>query len=91
MNTMCKKDLDKKSDVLIKAFKAVYFMAKEGIASSKYGAFLDFMESVGVDIGAINIGENATYSSRTTAEEMQVSLKKSHLYHVAPPLSRRTA
>lgn len=65
--------LHKKQDALERAMSVVYWLAKENIASLKYGSMLEFLEFQGVKLDSMNVGNNATYSSRTSVDEFQVS------------------
>ena len=69
---MHRKLFNKKTDSLIRALQTTYWLAKENVASSKYGSLLDFLDFQGVDVASMAVGGNASYQSRTTVEEFQV-------------------
>jgi hypothetical protein len=60
--------LTKNSEVIVSGMKAVYWLCKEGLPLSKFPSLMDFMQCAGVHHDA-NIGKNATYTSRETAQE----------------------
>ena len=69
------KQLSDKEQAIISAMKCVYFMIKQGYASSGYGDFVDFMGYMNCpDIDQLNCGDNATYTSVDIAYEFQDSI-----------------
>ena len=60
------------SHAIITAMKAVYWLAKEDIATVKYNSMLTFLEEVGVTcVKDLYVAGNATYRSHQSAESMQ--------------------
>ena len=60
---------------IIAAFRAVYWLAKENIATMKYASLLKLLHAEECpSLEALKAGENATYESRHAAEEMQDSI-----------------
>ena len=50
------------SHAIITAMKAVYWLAKEDIATVKYNSVLTFLDEVGVNcVKNLQVGGNATY------------------------------
>ena len=69
------KQLSDKEQAIVSAMKCVYFMIKQGYASSGYGDFVDFMGYKNCpDIDQLNCGDNATYTSVDIAYEFQDSI-----------------
>ena len=69
------KQLSDKEQAVVSAMKCVYFMIKQGYASSGYGDFVDFMGCMNCpDIDQLNCGDNATYTSVDIAYEFQDSI-----------------
>jgi len=61
-----------KSDAVITAMRSVYWLAKESIATAKYPSLMEFLRLQGCEsLSNLDIGKNATYSSRATADEFQ--------------------
>jgi len=52
--------------------RAVYWLAKEDIATVKYDSLLNFLDEVGLEsVKNLRVGGNATYRSHQSAEGMQ--------------------
>ena len=52
--------------------RAVYWLAKEDIATVKYDSLLNFLDEVGLQsVKNLQVGGNATYRSHQSAEGMQ--------------------
>lgn len=54
------------------AMRAVYWLAKEDIATVKYDSLLNFLDEVGLEsVKNLRVGGNATYRSHQSAEGLQ--------------------
>ena len=57
---------------ILTAMRAVYWLAKEDIATVKYDSLLNFLDEVGLEsVKSLRVGENVTYRSHQSAEGMQ--------------------
>ena len=60
------------SQAILTAMRAVYWLAKEDIATVKYDSLLSFLDEVGLEsVKNLRVGGNATYRSHQSAEGMQ--------------------
>ena len=60
------------SQAILTAMRAVYWLAKEDIATVKYDSLLNFLDEVGLEsVKNLRVGGNATYRSHQSAEGMQ--------------------
>ena len=60
------------SQAILTAMRAVYWLAKEDIATVKYDSLLNFLDEVGLEsVKNLRVGENVTYQSHQSAEGMQ--------------------
>lgn len=60
------------SQAILTAMRAVYWLAKEDIATVKYNSLLNFLDEVGLEsVKSLRVGENVTYQSHQSAEGMQ--------------------
>ena len=70
--TATQRVLSKNEAAVLCAFKAIYWLAKEEIASSKFPSLLALLQMLGTsDIGNLNVGANATYTHHSSVAEMQ--------------------
>ncbi|XP_062582081.1 uncharacterized protein C17orf113-like [Saccostrea cucullata] len=66
---------NKQEKAVIVAMKAVYWLAKEGIALSKYSSFIRFLKDLGVpDIDALDVNKHVDYTSYNTANDLLKSM-----------------
>ena len=71
-NNQERRIMREQSHAIITAMKAVYWLAKEDIATVKYNSMLTFLEEVGVTcVKDLHVAGNATYWSHQSAESMQ--------------------
>ncbi|XP_077988181.1 zinc finger protein 862-like [Glandiceps talaboti] len=71
-NTTVSRALSDADKAIISAMQSVYWLAKEDIATLKYESLLKFLKFQGVDtLDTLKISQNATYTSRETADGMQ--------------------
>ena len=60
------------SQAILTAMRALYWLAKEDIATVKYDSLLNFLDEVGLEsVKNLRVGGNATYHSHQSAESMQ--------------------
>ena len=56
---------------MLRVFKAIYWLAKEKIASSKFPNLLALLQMLGTsDIGNLNVGAIAAYTHHSSVAEM---------------------
>ncbi|XP_070576346.1 uncharacterized protein C17orf113-like [Ptychodera flava] len=76
-DTAVNRALSENDQGIISAMQSVYWLAKEDIATRKYESLLKFLKLQGVQtVDKLRIGQNASYTSRQTAEEMQDAIGK---------------
>lgn len=60
------------SQAILTAMRAVYWLAKEDIATVKYNSLLNFLDEVGLkSVKNLQVAGNATYQSHQSVEGMQ--------------------
>ena len=60
------------SQAILTAMRAIYWLAKEDIATVKYNSLLNFLDEVGLkSVKNLQVAGNATYQSHQSAEGMQ--------------------
>lgn len=61
----------KRTDSLEKGVAVAYYLGKENIPPHKFGSMLNLVKFLGVDVGSMEVGKNATYTSKQTVSEFQ--------------------
>ena len=70
--TVTQRVLSENEEAVVCAFKAVYWLAKEEIPSSKFPSLLALLEMLGLSVvGKLCVGGNATYTHHSSFSEMQ--------------------
>ena len=70
-NTQCHA-LREQSQAILRAMRALYWLAKEDVTTVKYDSLLNFLDEVGLEsVKNLRVGGNATYHSHQSAEGMQ--------------------
>jgi len=66
----------KQSQAILTEMRAVYWLAKEGIATVKYDSLLNFLGEVGLEsVKNLPVGGNATYRSHQSVKSMQDAIR----------------
>ena len=64
--------LREQSQAILTAMRALYWLAKEDIATLKYDLLFNFLDEVGLEsVKNLRVGGNATYHSHQSAESMR--------------------
>ena len=64
--------LREQSQAILRAMRALYWLAKEDITTVKYDSLLNFLDEVGLEsVKNLRVGGNATYHSHQSVEDMQ--------------------
>ena len=64
--------LREQSQAILRAMRALYWLAKEDVTTVKYDSLLNFLDEVGLEsVKNLRVGGNATYHSHQSAEGMQ--------------------
>ena len=64
--------LREQSQAILRAMRALYWLAKEDVTTVKYDSLLNFLDEVGLEsVKNLRVGGNATYHSHQSVEGMQ--------------------